>query len=174
MPGPRRLAGFALWVALAAVLVAMWPAALGGRTAYIMVSGTSMEPTMHTGDLAVMRTESAYDVGDIVAYRIPDGVPGEGFLVIHRIIGGDGTEGYVLQGDNRGQPDVWRPTDADVVGARVALVPRLGRLIGRLSSPFGVSAFLAALVMVLVVTYRPVEPDDCRGSPAGERTAAHP
>lgn len=151
----RRLAGAAAWVVLALVIVAMWPVALGGRTAYIMVSGTSMEPTMHTGDLAILRQRSSYDVGDIVAYRIPKGTPGEGFLVIHRIIGGDGARGYVLQGDNRGHRDVWRPTDGDVVGRRIALVPRLGRAVGRISSPSGVAAFLAGVVMVLVVSYRP-------------------
>lgn len=151
----RRAIGAVVWLVLFAGMFALWPTSLGGRVSYVRVSGTSMEPTMHTGDLAVVRRQSSYSAGDIVAFRIPKGAPGAGHLVIHRIIGGDGTAGYRLQGDNRGHPDVWRPMKAGVVGSRWALVPRAGSLVSGLAHPFVLATILGLLTVVLVVTYRP-------------------
>jgi signal peptidase len=102
------------------------PASLGGSAGYVIVSGESMEPTMHTGDLAIVRAKSTYSPGDVVAYRIPRSNVGEGMLVIHRVIGGSPEDGLILQGDNRDHPDVWRPTADDVVGSLLAHLPHAG------------------------------------------------
>jgi signal peptidase I len=127
-------------LAIGALLVVVWfaffrPAFLGGPASYVLVSGTSMEPTLSTGDLAYVRRASSYEVGDIVAFRVP-----EGGLVIHRIVGGNGQDGYVPQGDNKPAADEWRPTDDDVVGREAFVVPGVGDLLRRLSDPvrFGV------------------------------------
>src|SRR5690606_8705836 len=88
---PSLLIAFVLTVAWWVLLA---PPAFGGKTSYISVSGKSMEPTYVTGDLVVVREQGSYTTGDIVAFRAQGGV------VIHRIIGGDGTNGYELQGDN--------------------------------------------------------------------------
>lgn len=119
----RRLLADVVVLALIAVLAfALWPARLGGATSYVIIKGTSMEPKFHTGDLAVVRTQDHYNVGDIVAYRIPKGGPGAGKMVIHRIIGHH-HGGYLMQGDNRTTPDTWNPTDPEVVGRYRMLVP---------------------------------------------------
>lgn len=86
------------------------PQFLGGPAGYIYVNGVSMQPTMYTGDLAIVRHASSYAVGDIVAFQTGEGI------VIHRVIGGDGAAGYELQGDNRNEPDPWFPTNEQVVG----------------------------------------------------------
>jgi signal peptidase len=142
------------WVQVVLVIgisALLWPSSLGGRVDYVMVSGTSMQPGMHTGDLVLVRKGSTYEVGDAIAYRIPDGQVGEGAVVIHRVTGGDGTEGYVTQGDNRDQPDDWHPTDADVLGTRWALVPQAGTAVARLRTPLPL-AVLAALLSFTMLT----------------------
>ena len=113
----RGLTGVVALLAVLGVLALCWPARLGGSTSYVMVSGDSMEPTMHTGDLAVLRQQRAYRPGDIVAFRVPDGEVGEGHVVIHRIHAGD-ERGYVLRGDNKRHPDPWRPARDDILGRR--------------------------------------------------------
>ena len=90
--------------------VTLRPAALGGPVQYVIIEGQSMEPTLHSGDLVVIRRQSEYAVGDIVSIETPIGP------VMHRIVGGDGDEGFVSQGDNNGIADPWRPTTSEIVG----------------------------------------------------------
>jgi signal peptidase I len=158
-----RLFGALGWIVTIGILAALWPSSLGGRVSYVMVSGTSMEPTMHTGDLAVVVHHSDYKVGDIVAYHVPKGRPGAGYMVIHRVIGGSDADGYKVQGDNRDLPDVWRPGNEDMVGLRWFLVPRVGRLLAHMASPLSIGLFLGALTALLVVTYRPRVEAACGG-----------
>ena len=147
----RRLTHVTGMLFVLGVLALCWPARLGGSTTYVMVAGDSMEPTMHTGDLAVMRAQPAYHRGDVVAFRVPQGEVGAGPVVIHRVVAGDG-RGYVMQGDNKAHPDPWRPTAHDVVGRRVLLVPRAGQGVRALANPIalGLIAGLAAALAVLM------------------------
>ncbi len=143
-------------LALATVaLVMAWffllrPQALGGPTAFIMVSGTSMEPTLDGGDLALVRQQDRYRRGEIVAFRVPKGESGEGAIVIHRIVG-QTAEGFVTQGDNRERPDIWRPGDDDMVGRMWFSVPGGGRLLVRLLEPLTLGLLAGGLGMVLVL-----------------------
>lgn len=126
-----------------------WPSALGGDVTYVLVSGTSMEPGLHTGDLVLVRARSGYEVGDAVAFRVPAGEVGAGSIVIHRIVGGD-ERGYVTQGDNRDRPDLWRPAADDVVGERYLLVPGLGSALGRARAPASMAGLAAVLAFAVV------------------------
>jgi signal peptidase len=145
-----RLASFAAVAAIVACALLVWPGFLHGGTAYVIVSGNSMEPTLHGGDLVLTVRRSSYDVGDVVAYRIPKGQPGAGVLVIHRIVGGSASSGYIMQGDNRAGRDPWRPRPRDVVGAEGLSVPRLGLALVYLRTPIGL-AFLAGIVTALFI-----------------------
>ncbi len=147
-PYLRSAAGLLLILGLVPLF---WPQSLGGQVAYVMVSGTSMEPGMHDGDLVVVRSQRTYEVGDTVAYRIPEGDAGAGHLVIHRIVGGDGRTGYITQGDNRDGTDIWRPGDGDVVGAQWLHVPRVGGAVPWLRAPLPLAAGAAVVTVVLVL-----------------------
>lgn len=108
------------------VAVGLWfglPQALGGRADWVMVSGTSMLPRLHTGDLVLVERRSSYHVGEVVAYRIRKGEIGAGHVVIHRIIGGNGRTGWTMKGDNRTAPDLWHPTNRDVLGSNTLRIP---------------------------------------------------
>jgi signal peptidase I len=99
------------------------PQRLGGRADWVLVSGTSMLPQLHTGDLVLTEHQSSYHVGEVVAYRIPKNEIGGGQVVIHRIIGGNGSSGWTMKGDNRTARDLWYPTDHDVLGAKLLRIP---------------------------------------------------
>ena len=150
----RRAVGILSWV-VALTLAVGWvaflrPAGMGGPAGYVIVSGESMEPLLHTGDLAVVTRETNYDVGDVVAYRIPAGDVGGGMLVIHRVIGGSIDDGLILQGDNRDTPDMWRPQAEDVVGSLRVYVPHAGTALFLLRTPLviaGVAGFLGFWVV---------------------------
>jgi signal peptidase len=135
------------------------PQSLGGRAAYIIVSGQSMEPLYHTGDLILVERSKTYSVGDIIAYRVPKGDPMAGAQVIHRIIGGDARRGFLVQGDNRTAPDVWRPRQADVVGAAHVRIPQAAIALRYLRSPLLLGLLAASFVFVYALTGRNKEPE---------------
>ncbi len=148
----RRLALHFLKGALFVLALAAWiafaPIPLGGRAGYVIVSGNSMEPTLHAGDLVIVRQTADYEVGDVVAYR----EPWVG-LVIHRIIAREGLR-YVLQGDNNTWRDPYRPLKEDIVGELWLHLPRLGQLAAWLRSPSGL-ALLAALGGAIILLTQP-------------------
>lgn len=147
------LADALAFAVVAAVAWAVWPASLGGATTFIIVDGSSMEPRFHSGDLVVARVGTPA-VGDVVVYR-PDGF--DHALIVHQIVGGDGADGWVMQGENNTWTDPWRPTNADVVGVVHSMVPRLGSLTMFLVSPILWGCVLALAAALLLW---PEKPDD--------------
>jgi signal peptidase I len=142
------------WSLLAAV-IALWilflrPSTLGGSATYIIVSGHSMEPTLHTGDLVVAFPQRTYRRGDVIAYHIPKNQAGAGALIIHRIVGGSARDGYITRGDNRDYRDPWRPKASDIAGEMKLNVPRLGMLPVYAHTLFGM-ALIAAFAGFLVL-----------------------
>jgi signal peptidase I len=124
LPHAKTFAVIAAQVAFIAML--LWfclPQSLGGRADWVLVSGTSMLPHLHTGDLVLVERHSGYHVGEVVAYRVPKGQIGAGHAVIHRIVGGNGRTGWTMKGDNRTAPDLWHPTDRNVLGSKLLRIP---------------------------------------------------
>ncbi len=156
MSGRLARIGGRLGLLLLVGLIAGWavflrPLSLGGSDLYLVVRGDSMLPTYQTGDLVVLRARPSYSVGEIVAYRVPDGELGAGHVIIHRIAGGDPVHGFVMQGDHNPSPDPWRPRASDVEGAAWILVPGVGRTLATLHHPVVLGSLAAALVVAWFV-----------------------
>jgi signal peptidase I len=128
------------------------PQSLGGNAGYVLVSGQSMEPRYHTGYLVLVEKQHAYDAGQLIAYRVPKGDPMAGAQVIHRIIGGDAKHGFIVRGDNRTAPDVWRPKPQDIVGAKALRFPGAIVVLQYLRAPLFLALLAAAFVFVHVLT----------------------
>jgi signal peptidase len=153
---PLRRANQALSLAFLFAVVLFWafvlrPQSLGGPAGYVLVSGHSMLPRYKTGDLVLVERKSSYHVGQVIAYHVPKGDPMAGAQVIHRIIGGDTTHGFVVQGDNRTAPDVWRPKPADIVGAKALRIPNAVLILQFLRSPVLIALLAASFVFVHVL-----------------------
>jgi signal peptidase len=155
-PHPLRRLWRIFGSAVFLTVVVLWfvflrPAFLGGPGGFVVVSGTSMQPTMHSGDVVLTHREDSYEIGEVIAYRIPDGQAGAGRVVIHRIVGGSAAKGYVTRGDNRDSKDMWRPKPSDVLGRKQVHVPAAGRVARTILTPvgLGVLAGLAAFVLLL-------------------------
>lgn len=141
-----RLASLALSLALLGVWFTWFrPGLLGGSTHYILVSGHSMEPTLWTGDLAILRKQPTYAKGDIVAFQVENGG-----VVIHRIVGGDAKAGYRMRGDNRDSEDFWRPKPENIGGKMWFHIDKVGLAIGWARQPqqLPVVAALAGFIAV--------------------------
>lgn len=146
----RVLPGVALALAVAAVAFGAWPRSFGGPVSYVKVSGTSMAPRLHTGDLVVMRSHPGYRRGEVIAYRIPAGEFGAGHVVVHRIVGGDGTRGFVTRGDNRTVADPWHPRTGDVLGSEWFPLARAGVVLDFLRAPVRVGLLCGWITFLAV------------------------
>lgn len=109
-----------------------------------------MHPTMDEGDLAVLREQSSYEEGDIVAFRVPAGEQGEGAVIIHRIVGGDAESGFILQGDNKDSADRWHPRSKDIVGSTWFKVGGAGEWVRKLYEPLGRGAIVGIMALFLM------------------------
>jgi len=151
-PTPRDLLLVPIAGLLLAWLLLLRPDFLAGPASYVIVSGDSMEPTLHDGDLAITRSQGGYAIGDIVAFHVPEGEPGEGAIVIHRIVGGSPDEGFVMQGDNKEGPDSWQPKENLIVGKMWFRLPGAGRWLAVLRAPAVMAAGAAGVAVFLVLS----------------------
>jgi signal peptidase len=121
----------------------LWPSQFGGSTSLVVVSGPSMQPTFHDGDVLVIRKRTPAP-GDVIVFTVPE----RNGQIVHRVIERreDGT--MIVQGDNRSTPDLPLPRDADVVGVAVQLIPQGWLLLRLATSPLvlgvGVFSYLLA------------------------------
>jgi signal peptidase I len=117
------------------VTVGLWllvaPSHLGGQLAYVSISGTSMNPRIHAGDVVVLRPSPPYRIGDVVAYRSSTSPA----PVLHRIIDVIGDR-FLLQGDNNDFVDAYLPTTSDIIGQEVLLIPNGVALVHILTRPW--------------------------------------
>jgi signal peptidase I len=166
-PRPSTLRRVFHWaqLVLTIAVVAFWflelrPVSLGGNASYAIVSGTSMNPVYHTGDVVIVHKHSSYKVREIVAYKVPKPSPQAGLEVIHRLVGGNGTKGWTVQGDNRTAPDQWHPKDSDIVGSAWVHIPNAGVVVRYAHSPLGIAAVLALIAVGVVFKKAPSDKKD--------------
>jgi signal peptidase I len=168
----RRVLGYVVLGAfLATWLVVLRPQALGGPAVYIVVRGSSMLPTYENGELVVVQAQADYAVGDVVAYRVPEGDIGEGHLIIHRLSGREPDGRFVVKGDNNDAIDPWHPLPMDIAGKAWLSVPGVGRLVAFIHQPFVAGAFGAGIAVTLVLGRSPGSRGGGRSSPVSQWAA---
>ena len=127
----RRVVVFVLVAAVAVIgFVMLGPAQLGGPARYAIIDGSSMNPSLTDGDLAIVRVDGELEKGEIALYRDPR----LGVDVLHRIVRTNGDR-YVMKGDNNDYLDDARPTAAELGGTLWFSVPYLGSGIEWLRQP---------------------------------------
>lgn len=144
----------------------LWPAPLGGAFGIVTIAGQSMEPTYQLGDV-VITWKQPVEVGDIILYRVPEGMAGAGNPVIHRVVGGHG-HGWKTQGDNVPLPDPWRPADADILGVAQFQIPLDASVIALLRSWWFV-ALIGGMAVALLLW---PDPEDDQTRPVRGRHRA--
>ena len=166
----RKMLSVRSLVALSLLFCAWYfvlPTRLGGYNTMTIVSGPSMEPRFHTGDLVIARPAPTYNVGDIVIYAVPDKLY-RSHRVVHRVI--DRTEGvYVTKGDNQDHADPWAIPHANILGREVVAIGRGGYFLAYLHNPIYLALVFSVAVMY---TFWPSKKDVVRNANAGELAEA--
>lgn len=134
-------------VLVAAAWVIFAPAQVGGRVSYVIIDGSSMEPTYQRGDLVLVRAADVYQLGDIAAYRHPDIGP-----VIHRIVAREGSR-YVFQGDNNSWRDGYAPGASELIGRAWIRIPRVGRFLAWLREPRHLTILTVGVGVIIMSSF---------------------
>lgn len=118
---------------------------LGSYKSYAVRSG-SMEPTIMTGDIIVVKKQPHYFLGDVVTFR-----DRRQNVVTHRLIatGEDSTELFSTKGDANRAFDQEKIKEEQIIGRVVFTVPRLGYLMSFTKTPAG----LIILVLIPAAIY---------------------
>jgi signal peptidase I len=164
----KRQKKLRFWLGVVPLMAVLWfafaPLKLGGWTSYIVISGNSMEPNFHFGDLVITRRQTAYQMGEAVAYYDPL----LGGVIYHRIVE-IVDDRYILQGDANAWLDSHEPTAEDVLGREWIYLPRMGNLVERARQPGWLGAILAVFVAMLVWPDR--KQDDLDDGEPGDQAA---
>jgi signal peptidase len=139
------LVGFTVTIASAVTV----PLAFGYHS-FAVLSG-SMEPTISTGDVVVVKTISPLDakVGDVVSFRDPENAAR---LLSHRVtemhVGPQGVA-FVTKGDANTGVEHWQVAANGTIGKVEYHVPKLGYLTNRIGSKFGRLLFVVVPILLL-------------------------
>jgi len=133
------------------VIVGLWiflaPTKLGGSTTYSITDGVSMQPLLYKNDLALVRAQPSYHVGEVVLYQSqvlhrP---------VLHRIIliqNGN----YFFKGDNNSFVDPGYATRSELTGKLWVHIPEGGAVLGWFGKPMHAALLAGSATMVLVLS----------------------
>lgn len=117
----------------------------------IVLSG-SMEPTLSTNDLVIVKRCDSYDVQDIVVFRSGNS------MVIHRIIEIDETL-VTTKGDANNAADEPFETD-QIYGKMIARIPHAGRVILAVKSLPGRIVLILLAVVLMEGSWRAEEEEE--------------
>ena len=93
-----------------------------GFLSLTIVNGKSMNPTYHTGDIVISLKQFDYQIGDVIVYH-PADLDCQRCNIVHRIIDGNATTGWITLGDNNENTDPWNPTNSEIKGKNIIHIP---------------------------------------------------
>ncbi len=159
MTAITRVLGVVLAAAAVVLLVAAGLFATGAAPyrAYV-VESASMAPQIPTGSLVLVDTGAEPEAGDVISFRVGQGV------TTHRLLDIDADGTLVTKGDANAQADPFVATSQDIVGTVVGVSPGLGMAVQFLQTPAGLASLLlvvaaAAVLLSAITGHRDDEPE---------------
>lgn len=145
---------YAIFIALLLGIAGLFLASMlpiPGNIEIKIVKSGSMEPTIMTGSIVVVKPQNSYSKGDIVTFgadtrtQIP---------TTHRIIDiqGDFTSlSYVTQGDANEEQDQEPITQRDIIGKVVLSVPYMGYILDFARQPLGFTLMIGIPAAIIIL-----------------------
>jgi signal peptidase len=169
--GARIVSALVLWTiggVLFGVCMAVTVPFFFGIKSLTVLSG-SMEPTIHVGDIVVVRQISPLDarVGDVVTFRDPTE---RDTLITHRVrmmSAADGVVSFETKGDANTTVERWKIGTNGTIGLVMYRVPKLGYALFYVHGPLGRLLLVVGPALLLGVyeiwrIWRPLKPETVR------------
>lgn len=127
-------------------VVSIFP--IKGNIQILTVLSGSMEPTIHTGSIVIIKPSSEYKTGDIITFgkNTKTDIP-----TTHRVIGEraqDGSIVYSTKGDANNAEDSKEVPKEEIIGKVLFSIPYLGFAINFIKQPMG---FMMVIVIPAVI-----------------------
>jgi len=119
-----------VFLVLIAFIVVLSSFNIPGNIKMYTVQSGSMEPTIHTGSIVVIKPMTEYLLKDIITVVDPENSK---MTITHRIAGTDNINGMIFfttKGDANNAPDNEKRLQSSVLGKEILSIPLLGYIVG--------------------------------------------
>jgi signal peptidase I len=112
-----------------------------------LVQSGSMEPSIMTGDVVVIKKNTSYSINQVITFTDSDKR-----IVTHRIIENGKRGEYITKGDANQSSDTRSVENSQIMGTVVLVIPKIGYLIRFIKTPAGliIFIFLPAVFIILM------------------------
>lgn len=137
-----------LFIALL-LIVSTFP--ITGNVKLLSVLSGSMEPTIHTGSVVIIKPESSYKVGDVITFgkNTKTEVPTTHRIAEMKIVSGEAV--YKTKGDANNAEDSTETPQKDVIGKVLFSIPYLGYIVDFVKKPMGL--MLVIVIPAIIIVY---------------------
>ncbi len=138
-------------IILIAVLLIASTLPIPGNYQVRIVETGSMEPTILTGSIVVIKPVESYRIGDIITYKDKSRSNKPVTHRIHDMTLQDGNPEYITKGDANEDVDTNRLAQADIIGKVLFHIPYLGKVLAAVKTPVGF--MLVIVVPGIIIIY---------------------
>lgn len=140
---------YAFYAAVALIIVLLFSSALpipGGIKTFVVQSG-SMEPTIKTGSVVIVKPEANYAKGDVITFgpRSKTKPP-----TTHRIIDIDDKGNFVTKGDANEDQDFRATNRYEVIGKVLFSIPFIGYAVATAQKPWGFMIIVGIPALLII------------------------
>ena len=140
------------WLVLTALIIVAGLTAvsalnLPGNYKIFTVQSGSMEPTIKTGSIVVVKPQSSYQTGDVITFSEKNNPK---ITTTHRVFGiNDG--GFITKGDANNSTDSAKVADSQIMGKTIFSVPYLGYPVSFAKTQQGL--LLLVIIPAIIIIY---------------------
>ena len=140
--------GAILFIALL-LIVSTFP--ITGNVKLLSVLSGSMEPTIHTGSVIIIKPESTYKIGDVITFgkNTKTDIPTTHRISEMKIVSGESV--YKTKGDANNAEDSTETPQKEVIGKVLFSIPWLGYIVDFVKKPMGL--MLVIVIPAVIIVY---------------------
>jgi len=137
--------GFLILVVISLIISAI---PITGNFKVLTVLSGSMEPTIKTGAVVVVKPLNDYKIGDIITFGTPGKTPTTHRIYDITVVGGKPI--YITKGDANNAPDQKTVNKSEIIGKVLFKVPFLGYAVEVAKKPVGFAAIIIVPAVVII------------------------
>jgi signal peptidase len=138
-------------IALIAILLLVSVFPITGNFKVLAVLSGSMEPSIHTGSIVVVKPAELYKVGDVITFGT---ISKTKTPTTHRIVEVKNSTStgltYITKGDANNAPDIREVRPSEIVGKELFTVPYVGYAINTAKKPWGFALIIIIPALLVI------------------------